>query len=289
MANILKALALEKNVRVYIMNSTDIVNETIKRHDLWPSAASVLGKTMTIASLMGAMLKGEQAITIKIDGNGPIGCVIADANAQGEVRGYVTRPHVNFTTDSHELAEIQTLGYNLYIDVIKDLKMNELFTSSIEIITGDLAKDFTYYFMESEQTPSVVALGSKFDVDNTCLICGGIIIQLLPGTPDDVIDKLEQKISLLNNFSQKLLDYPNLEDIIKMIFESDYEILEELVSCFKCSCNKEKFMGGLISLGKDEIQDIIDNEGKAQVVCHYCGDSYDFNIEELNKLLKEAK
>ena len=130
---------------------------------------------------------------------------------------------------------------------------------------------------------------SKFDVDNTCLICGGIIIQLLPGTPDDVIDKLEQKISLLNNFSQKLLDYPNLEDIIKMIFESDYEILEELVSCFKCSCNKEKFMGGLISLGKDEIQDIIDNEGKAQVVCHYCGDSYDFNIEELNKLLKEAK
>lgn len=289
MSYIIKALALEKNVRVYIMNSTDIVNEAIRRHDLWPSAASVLGKTMTIAALMGSMLKGEQALTIKIDGNGPIGHVVADANAYGKVRGYVTRPHVNFTTDSHELAEVQTLGYNGYIDVIKDLKMNELFTSSVEIMTGDLAKDFTYYFMESEQTPSVVALGSKFDVDNSCLVCGGIIIQLLPGASEDVISNLENKLPLLNGFSQKLLDNQDLENILRIVFDNDYEILEKMESEFKCPCCKEKFMGRLISLGKQEIQDIIDKDGKAEAVCHYCGNSYEFDLTELNKILKEAK
>lgn len=284
---LVKALALNKNVRVYVVNNTGVVNEAIRRHDVWPSAASVLGKTMAIGLMMGGMLKGKQALTIKIDGNGPIGQVVVDANALGDVRGYVTRPHVNFTTNDGKLAEVQTLGYNGFIDVIKDLKMNDLFTSSIDIVTGDLAKDFTYYFMESEQTPSVVALGSKFDVDNTCLLCGGIVIQLMPGAGEDEISYVESKISMLNSFSELLEKY-KLEDIVKIIFE-DCEIVETRTVIFHCKCKKEKFAGGLISLGKKELENIIETDKKAEVVCHYCNEKYDFSLEELQKLVKEAK
>lgn len=284
---LVKALALNKNVRVYAVNNTGVVNEAIRRHDIWPSGASVLGKTMAIGLMMGGMLKGKQALTIKIDGNGPIGQVVVDANALGDVRGYVTRPHVNFTTNDGKLAEVQTLGYNGFIDVIKDLKMNDLFTSSIDIVTGDLAKDFTYYFMESEQTPSVVALGSKFDVDNTCLLCGGIIIQLMPGASEEDILYVESKLHMLNNFSVLLEKY-KLEEIVKMLFE-DAEIVETRTVIFHCKCSKQKFAGGLISLGKDELQNIIETDKKAEAVCHYCNESYEFSLEELIELVKEAK
>lgn len=284
---LVKALALNKNVRVYAVNNTGVVNEAIRRHDIWPSGASVLGKTMAIGLMMGGMLKGKQALTIKIDGNGPIGQVVVDANALGDVRGYVTRPHVNFTTNDGKLAEVQTLGYNGFIDVIKDLKMNDLFTSSIDIVTGDLAKDFTYYFMESEQTPSVVALGSKFDVDNTCSLCGGIIIQLMPGASEEDILYVESKLHMLNNFSVLLEKY-KLEEIVKMLFE-DAEIVETRTVIFHCKCSKQKFAGGLISLGKDELQNIIETDKKAEAVCHYCNESYEFSLEELIELAKEAK
>ena len=285
---LIKALALDKKVRIYLVKNTDITNEVINRHDVWPSAASVLGKTMAIGLMMGGMLKGEQALTIKIDGNGPIGQLIVDANAYGDVRGYVTRPHVNFTTDDGRLAEVQTLGYNGFIDVIKDLKLNELFTSSIDIVTGDLAKDFTYYFMESEQTPSVVALGSKFDVDNTCKVCGGIIIQLMPGAEEEDIVYVESKLHLLNKFSEEL-ENKSLEDILMSIFTEDCEIVEKKNIQFNCPCSKEKFAGGLLSLGKKELNEIIEKDKKAEVVCHYCNEVYNFDLEELIKIAKEAK
>src|SRR5690554_5566969 len=167
MNNLIKALTCGGRVRVYITNTTDVVNEAIRLHDLWPSAASVLGKTMTVALMMGAMLKGEEALTIKIDGNGPIGNVIVDSDSKGNVRGYVDHPHVHFSRKA-TLDDVTTLGYNGYIDVIKDLKLKDLYSSTIPLETGDLAKDFTYYFAKSEQTPSVVALGTIMNEDNTC-------------------------------------------------------------------------------------------------------------------------
>lgn len=287
-AKIIKALALENRIRVYISNTTDIVNTTIFKHDLWPSAASVLGKTMTIGVMMGAMLKQDEALTIKIDGNGPIGVVVCDANAKGEVRGYVTREHVHFDKNQ-ELDDVTTLGNNGFIDVIKDLKLKDLFTSSIPLQTGDLAKDFTYYFTVSEQTPSMVSLGSLFDVNNQAKIFGGIIIQLLPDALEKDIVYLESKINILSKFSKLLLENENLEDILKLLFNEDYEIIETKDIMFKCDCSKEKFAGGLISLGKEQIQDIIGKEKHAEVVCHYCKNVYDFNENELNNLLKYAK
>jgi molecular chaperone Hsp33 len=285
---LIKALTRNEKVRVYITNTTEVTNEAIRLHDLWPSAASVLGKTMTIALIMGAMLKGEEALTIKIDGNGPIGNVIVDSDSKGNVKGYVDHPHVHFS-NKQGLDDKTTLGYNGYIDVIKDLKLKDLYSSTIPLQTGDLARDFSYYFAFSEQTPSLVALSSTINEDNTCKVSGGIIIQLMPGAQEEDIVFIESKFATLTNFSNLLLEYPNLEDILKLLFSDDYVLVDSMNVRFHCDCSKEKFSAGIATLGKDEIEDIIEKDKQAEVICHYCNTQYLFNEDELKNILKGIK
>ena len=282
MSKMIKALGLNEEVKIYISETTSVVNEAIKKHNLWPSAASVLGKAMTIGLLMGGTLKQDQALTIKIDGNGPIGQVVVDANGHGEVRGYVTNPHITFSK-SGKIDEITTLGCNGYIDVIKDLHMNDLFTSSTEIITGDLAKDFTYYLMNSEQVPSAILLGSKFDVDNTCSVCGGMMIQLLPNASEETISYLEKVLNDNIEFSSLLLNN-DLEGIIKLFFKDNYRILEEEDCKFTCPCSHDRFKQSLIRLGKKEIKEMLDENKDIEVVCHYCNSAYIFTVKELQEI-----
>ena len=281
---LIKAMGLNDEVKIYITDTTKITSTAIEKHDLWPSAASVLGKTMTIGLLMGGTLKQDQALTIKIDGNGPIGQVVVDANGHGEVRGYVSNPHVNFTKNK-KIDDVTTLGYNGYIDVIKDLHMNDLFTSSTEIITGDLAKDFTYYLMKSEQIPSAIMLGSKFDVDNTCTLCGGMMIQLLPFASEETITYLENVLKDTLEFSE-LLQNNSLEEILKIFFKDNFRILEELDVEFKCPCSYQRFKQSLINLGKKEIEDMINDRKDVEVVCHYCNEHYTYTIDELKNFIK---
>lgn len=280
-----KAIALNDEIKVYVVRSTDTTNEALKRHDIWPSAASVLGKTMTIALMIGGTLKLEEAVTIKLNGNGPIGYVCADADSYGHVRGYVQNPHVNFT-NRNGLDEVTTLGYNGYIDVIKDLKLDNLFTSSIEINTGDLAKDFTYYFAKSEQTPSAILLGSEFDCDNTCSICGGILIQLLPNASEETISYLEEKLQSKIEFSKLLKEHDDLEEILKLFFNDDYKILEKTPVEFKCPCSKERFVSGLLTLSKEDLYEEASLDKDLEVVCHYCNNHYTFSKEEVLALAK---
>lgn len=281
---LLKALALSERVRVYVTRTTEMTNDAIAKHDLWPSAASVLGKTMTIGAMMGAMLKGEEALTIKIDGNGPVGVVTVDANAKCEVRGYVESPHVHFSKQN-KIDDVYTLGYNGYIDVIKDLKLKDLFTSSIPLETGDLAKDFTYYFTCSEQVPSAISLGSSFDVDNRCTVCGGIIIQLLPNALEEDIEFIEKRLDLLSNMSTLLTQYENLEEIIKLVFEEDYVILEKVNVKFHCPCTKNNITGIIMTLGQEQLQEILDTDKKAEVICHYCNTHYTYDEDDLKELI----
>ena len=239
----IKALALNETVRVYIINNTNTVNEAILRHNLWPSATSVLGKTLAVAQMMGLMLKGSEALTIKIKGNGSLGKVIVDCTSKGEVRGYVDHPDVNFVNNKGGLNDYYAIGSEGIIEVITDFKMKDLFTSSVNL-TGNLASDFTYYFYESEQTPSLVSLGISVAEDNKCEISGGIIIQLLPNATEKEISYIESKASLLNNFST-LLKEKTLEEILALIFENSFEILNKADVCFKCTCSKDTFSRSL--------------------------------------------
>ena len=285
---VLKALCLNNEARVYIVNTKDMANEFVKRHDLWPSAASVLTKTATVATLMGAMLKGDQALTIKVNGGGPVGNVIVDANAYGEVRGYVDHPHVHFSR-KNSLDDVTTLGNDGFIDVIKDLELKDLFTSTTPLITGDLAKDFTYYFVTSEQTPSVVSLGTLITEDNKIELSGGLIIQLLPNATESTIQAIESKVNELSHLSDLLFKYTNLEDILKLLFNNDYEILEIKTVRFNCNCSKEKFAGGIASLGKEEIKQMIEEDENAEVICHYCNNIYNYSKDELSKIMEGEK
>ncbi len=287
MDQLIKALALNEQVRVYITNTIDIVNTAVRKHDLWPSSTSVLGKVLTMGVIMGGMLKNDAAITIKLRGNGYLGNVVVDSNALGQVRGYVDNPHITFDNNNGGLNDEMAIGNEGMMDIIKDLKLKDLFTSSIEI-TGNIANDFTYYFYESEQTKSIVCLAIEVGTDNFVTISGGLVIQLLPNATEDVICELEQKISSLSQF-RNLIKTESLENIIDFFFPNDYTILETMPISFHCNCSKESFAAGLKTLNVDVLNDILNTDHHIETVCHYCGEKYQFDESEIKQLIKEIK
>ncbi len=284
---LLKALLCEGRARAYITKTTNILNDAIIIHDLWPSAASVMGKVLTMGVIMGTMLKGQEALTIKINGNGPIGNVIVDGNALGEVRGYVDHPHVHFSKNN-SLDDITTLGFEGHLDVIKDLRLKDLFVSSLPLQTGNLAKDFAYYFTKSEQTPSLISLGTSIKEDNTAEASGGLLVQLLPNALDEDIDYLESKIPSFYNLSKLLKEKDNCEDILKELFDYDVTILESINVSYSCPCSKENFSRGIATLGKEEIDKIILEDKQAEIICYYCKTRYVFDEKELLEIKEGA-
>ena len=287
---LVKALGFDSCVRIYAVSCTEALNTIGKRLNYYPSALAAVGRVMSMTVMMGSMLKLEETITVKVDGNGPIGLIMADSDAHGHVRAYCENPHCHFEyNDSNKLNVKATVGDSGFISVIKDLKLKEPFIGSIPIINGELGEDFAYYFSVSEQVPSAVALGVLVDENNQAISAGGFVVQLLPNTPDLVIDVLEERIKELPPISQMLADGLTPTDIVKEIAGEDVSILETLPVHFECKCSKERFERGLLSLGKEELEDIIEKDGKAHTICHFCGEEYDFTKEELEELAKQAK
>lgn len=287
---LVKALGFNDCVRIYAVNATDALNTIGKRLNYYPSALAAVGRVMSATVMMGSMLKLEETITVKVDGNGPIGLIMADSDAHGNVRAYCDNPHCHFQyTENNKLNVKATVGDSGFISVIKDLKLKEPFIGSVPIINGELGEDFAYYFSVSEQVPSAVALGVLVNEDNEALSAGGFIVQLLPNTPDLVIDLLEARIKELPPISKMLADGMTPTDIVKEIAGDDVKILENVPVNFQCKCSKDRFERGLISLGYDELQDIIEKDKHAHTVCHFCGSTYDFSEEELVALLVRTK
>lgn len=284
---LIKATARANRVRVYLVATTQIVNTAIGIHDLWPSAASVLGKTLTVGLIMGAMLKGEEALTIKINGGGPIGSVVADSDAYGKIRGYVDHPHVHFASAAG-LDDALTLGTNGHLDVVKDLRLKDFYTSTIPLQSGRIAKEFTYYFTVSEQTPSLMSLGVRIGPDNSCIASGGLLIQLLPAATEDDILYLEEKTKDIESMSALIEEHPDLETILTLLFGDDYHILSRQDVAFACNCSKDRFARGIVSLGAEEIQKMIEEDGKAEVICHYCKQQYLYDKADLTDLLRHG-
>lgn len=284
---LIKALALNEQIRVYLVSDKEVVDEAIRRHDLWPSAASVLGKTLTVGLMMGAMLKNDEALTIKIDGNGPIGKIIVDANAKGIVCGYVDKPHINFVNNSGGFNDQFAIGTDGYLDVIKDLKLKDLFTSTIAL-TGDLANDFTYYFLESDQTPSALYLGIQIDVNNLTKVSGGLIFQLMPNTPEETITKLEQCLTKIKSVSDFLSQY-SLEEMLNVLFDDDYVILDKMDVKFACDCSKDSFAKALATLPTKDLEEMLNEDKQIETTCHYCGEKYQFDEKDINQIIEERK
>jgi molecular chaperone Hsp33 len=284
---LVKAIAYDGQIRGYAVRTTDLVSEAQRRHDTWATASAALGRSLTASVMMGAMHKGEEKITVKIEGGGPLGAIIVDANAKGEVRGYVSNPHVHFDLNKHGKLDVaRAVGTEGFLTVVKDIGMRDHFTGQVPLVSGELGEDFTYYFVSSEQVPSSVGVGVLVNPDHTILAAGGFILQVMPGASEEVISKLEKQLSSIPPVSKLIEAGKTPEELLETVLGTeDIKFLENIQVNYKCQCSRERIERSLISLGKEEINNLIEEEGKAEAVCHFCNEKYQFNEAELKALI----
>ncbi|WML58208.1 Hsp33 family molecular chaperone HslO [Neobacillus sp. PS2-9] len=288
---LVKALACDGNIRAYAVRTTETIREAQERHQTWRTASAALGRTLTAGVMMGAMLKGEDKLTIKINGGGPLGPIVVDSNAKGEVRGYVTNPEVDFESNEHGKLDVRrAVGTDGMLAVVKDIGLRDFFSGQVPLVSGELGEDFTYYFATSEQVPSSVGVGVLVNPDDTILAAGGFIFQLMPGTPESVISQVEERLNTIPPVSKLIEQGLTPEEILAELFGKDQvKILEKMPVQFACNCSKDRFANAIIGLGKVEIDAMIEEDGQAEAHCHFCNEKYLFTKEELEEMKKEAK
>lgn len=282
-----RGTALDGKVRVFGALSTGLVNEIQRRHGTLPTATAAVGRTVTATAMMGFMLKDEQRLTVQVKGDGPIGQIVADADAHGHARAYADNPEVHLPLNAAGKLDVAgAVGRQGTIYVVKDLGLKEPYRGASPIVSGEIAEDFTYYFASSEQTPSVVALGVLVDTDLSVRAAGGFILQVMPGLSDRDIDELEAKLAQLSTVTVYIDQGLGPEDIVGKLFD-DVKVLDTIPLSFQCTCSRERVESTLISLGKEELAGLIEDQGEAEVNCHFCNESYTFNRAELETILRE--
>lgn len=279
---LIKALACEGHVRVIIAASSNLCEEARKRHDCWPTAAAALGRVLTIGSIMGSMQKNkDEKLTIQINGGGPIGTILVDCFPDGNVRGFVSDPHVHMTyNDTGKLAVGIAVGKEGTLKVIRDLGMKDDFAGTVNLQTGEIGDDFAYYFTVSEQTPSAVSLGVLVDTDNSVIAAGGLLIQMLPDASEEDIEKAEAIVKQLKPMSALIHEGNSPEVILHQYFD-DIEILEKQPIRFTCSCSKTTMKRALLTLSKEERRKLIEEDHGCEITCHWCNEHYTFSENEL--------
>lgn len=288
---LVKALAYNDQVRAYALRSTETVGEAQRRHGTWPTASAALGRSMSAAVMMGAMLKGEEKLTVKIEGDGPIGPILVDANAKGHVRGYVTNPQIHFDLNEHGKLDVRrAVGTSGFLSVVKDIGLRDFFTGQVPIVSGELGEDFTYYFVKSEQVPSSVGVGVLVNPDNSILAAGGFILQLMPNVDDETIIAIEENLKIIPPISKLIEQGLTPEEILEVVLgKGNVRFLEKLPVSFECTCSKDRFADAIVSLGKEEIEDMIETDGKAEAQCHFCNEFYHYSKEELVEIMDQSK
>lgn len=287
---LIRAFLGNNQARVFALRTTEVVKEAQMRHFTSPTASAALGRTLTVGLVLGAMLKGEETVTVQIKGDGPLKGIVVSSNSKGEVKGYVGNPSVDLPLNTEgKLAVGEAVGSgNLH--VIHDLGLKGPYQGSVPLQTGEIGDDFAYYFGYSEQTPSAVVLGVRVDTDGTPLGAGGIIVQLLPGTSsdDDFVDELESYIRKIPSVSSLFAEEKMLEKILEEVFTGlNLRIIDSMPVKFRCDCSKERFERGLIALGTEELRELIGLKETIETVCHFCGETYCFSNNELKAILAE--
>lgn len=286
---LVKSLAYDGGVRAYAVRTTNTVGEAQRRHQTWPTASAALGRAMTAGVMLGSMLKGDEKLTIKIEGGGPIGAIIVDSNSKGDVRGYVKNPQAHTALNEKGKLDVAgVVGKNGMLTVVKDLGLREHFSGQVPLISGELGEDFAYYLVASEQVPSSVGVGVLVNPDNSILAAGGFILQLMPGTEEKVITELEQRLKTIEPISKLIQKGLAPEEILEELAgKGNVKMIDQMPVQFRCTCSKERFGNAIISLGVEEIQQMIEEDGKAEAQCHFCNEIYVFSKEDLLDL-KEA-
>ncbi|ANU20876.1 Hsp33 family molecular chaperone [Planococcus plakortidis] len=287
---LVRGLGFNGNVRAFAVNTTETVGEAQRRHQTWPAATAALGRLMTGGVMFGAMLKGEDRVTLKIEAGGPVGHLLVDSDAKGNVRGYVANPQTHVDSKSGKLNVKGVVGTEGMLSVVKDLGMRDYFTGQTPIVSGEIAEDLTYYFVVSEQVPSSVGLGVLVDTDNSVLAAGGFIIQLMPDIDDETITLIEQRLANIEPVSSMIKRGLTPEGILEEVLgKGNVQILGKTAVQFNCTCSKEKFAEGIMGLGAAEIRQMIETDGQAEAECHFCHEKYHYNKEELEALINDLE
>lgn len=285
-----RGVAADGSFRIFAARTTQTVEEARVRHNCWPVAAAALGRTITAALLMGANLKGEDILTVRVLGDGPLGAIIVTANARGEARGYVQEPQVDLPSTPEGKLPVGAAVGKGHLHITRDMGLKEPFTGSVELVSGEIAEDFAHYLTSSEQTPSAVSLGVLVDTDNSVAAAGGLLLQLLPNTSEVVLATLEQNLSQLPPISSLIKDEKTPEDIIHRVAQGlDIKILETKPLCFCCQCSRERLEDLLVGIGQDEVDSMLKEQGGAEINCHFCAEQYRFGPEDLHRVLQRIE
>ena len=288
---VIRATAAQGQIRAFAATTRDLTEYARAAHNLSPVATAALGRLLTAGVMMGCDMKGQDdLLTLKIQGDGPIQGLTVTADSQGNVKGYVGNPSVMLPpNDKGKLDVGGALGVGV-LSVIKDIGLKEPYVGQTILVTGEIAEDITYYYANSEQTPSSVALGVLMNKDNTVRQAGGFIIQLLPGASEAIISGLEAKLKEITSITT-LLDVGNTpEMILKYVLgDFDLELNDKLPVKFYCNCSKSRVEKALISVGRKDLQEMIDDGKPIEVNCHFCNHNYSFEVEELKEMLKQAR
>jgi len=288
---IVRATAGNGSIRAFAATTRDLVQHAREVHHTSPVASAALGRMLTAAAMMGTMLKGDKDIlTLQIRGEGPLQGIVVTSDSKAQVKGYVFNPGVEVPDLIPGKLNVSGAIGAGHLSIIKDIGMKEPYAGKIELVTGEIAEDLTYYFAQSEQTPSAIGLGVLVETDTSIRRAGGFIIQLLPDATDEMIDKLEKKLATIPYVSDLLDMGLTPEDILNMILgDFDLKIVDKIPTTFYCNCTRERVEKALISIGREELEKIIREDKKANLHCHFCSKEYDFNEEQLVALLEEAK
>lgn len=288
---IIRATAADGQIRAFAATTRELVEFARSAHNTSPVATAALGRLLTGGAMMGVMMKGDKdLLTIKINGDGPIEGLTVTADSKGGVKGYAYNPGVMLPPNKQGKLDVGgALGVGV-LSVIKDIGLKEPYEGQTILVTSEIAEDLTYYFATSEQTPSSVALGVLMNRDNTVRQAGGFILQLLPGASEEIISGLEDKLATISSITS-LLDEGKTPEMILEYILGDFglEILDKVPTGFHCNCSKGRIEKALISVGKKELQEMIDDGKTIEVNCHFCNKNYPVTVEELKSLMEQAR
>lgn len=288
---IVRATAADSQIRAFAVTSKNIVETARQAHGTSPVATAALGRLLTAGAMMGAMMKGEKDIlTLQIKCSGPIGGLTVTADAHADVKGFVENPEVMLPPNAKGKLDVGgALGLGI-LNVMKDMGMKEPYVGQTELKTGEIADDLTYYFANSEQVPSSVGLGVLMEKDNTVKQAGGFIIQLMPFADDEVIDKLEKKLTAMDSVTAYLDRGFTPEQLLEeLLGEFGLELLDQTDTKFSCNCSKERVEKAIVSIGRKDINEMIQEGKPIEVKCHFCNTAYAFTVEDLKRIIKRSK
>lgn len=288
---IIRATAANDQIRAFATVTTEMVETAREHHNTSPVVTAALGRLLTAGAMMGSMMKGEKdVLTLQIKAGGPLQGITVTADSQGNVKGYVGNPDVCIPANSKGKLDVAGAVGPGFLTVIKDMGLKEPYSGQVMLQTCEIAEDLTYYFATSEQVPSAVGLGVLMNKNNTVRQAGGFIVQLMPFAEEEVISRLEQNVQKINSVTNLLEEGHTPESLLEKVLEGfDIQINEKMDTRFHCNCSKERVAKALISIGRKELNEMIQEGKPIEMNCHFCNTNYNFTVEELKEILRRCK